>query len=188
MTDLAALWLPILLAAVFVFVVSSVLHMALPIHASDYGKLPDEDKTRAALRDAKIPPGQYMFPCAGSMKEWGSPEMDAKLNEGPVGIMMVRPNGRWGMGPSLLTWFSYSLLVSVFCGYLAGLHLAPGAEGLTVFRVTGTIAVLGYVFAQYHEWTWKGLSTGVMLKFVFDGVLYALATAAAFAWLWPAAA
>ena len=45
MMSLAALWLPILLSAVFVFVVSSILHMVLPIHRSDFKKLPDEDKS-----------------------------------------------------------------------------------------------------------------------------------------------
>ena len=38
--SLAALWLPILLSAVIVFVVSSILHMALPFHKNDYRQLP----------------------------------------------------------------------------------------------------------------------------------------------------
>jgi len=32
MVSLAALWLPILLAAVFVFIASSIIHMVLPYH------------------------------------------------------------------------------------------------------------------------------------------------------------
>ena len=50
MVPLAALWLPILLSAVFVFVASSIMHMLLPYHRSDYSQLPDEDKILAALR------------------------------------------------------------------------------------------------------------------------------------------
>lgn len=34
MTGLSALWLPILLSAVVVFVASSIIHMALPWHKS----------------------------------------------------------------------------------------------------------------------------------------------------------
>ena len=34
---------------------------------------------------------------------------------------------------------------------------------------------------------WKGVSWSSTLKYVFDGVLYGLATAGTFAWLWPAA-
>ena len=44
MVPIHALWLPILLSAVIVFVASSIIHMALPIHKSDYRKLPDEAK------------------------------------------------------------------------------------------------------------------------------------------------
>ena len=36
MVHIHALWLPILLSAVIVFVASSLIHMALPIHKSDY--------------------------------------------------------------------------------------------------------------------------------------------------------
>ena len=36
MTGLSALWLPILLSAVLVFVASSLIHMASPWHKSDF--------------------------------------------------------------------------------------------------------------------------------------------------------
>ena len=49
MVPLTALGLPILLAAVIVFVASAIMHMLLPYHKSDYQKLPDEDKLLAAL-------------------------------------------------------------------------------------------------------------------------------------------
>jgi hypothetical protein len=43
MAMLASLWLPILLAAVGVFVVSSLIHMLFKWHNRDYRKLPNED-------------------------------------------------------------------------------------------------------------------------------------------------
>jgi len=39
MTGLSALWLPILLSSVIVFIVSSIIHMASPWHKSDYPKM-----------------------------------------------------------------------------------------------------------------------------------------------------
>ncbi len=45
MVALSALWLPILLAAVIVFVASSIIHMILPYHKINYPPLPDEAKT-----------------------------------------------------------------------------------------------------------------------------------------------
>ena len=60
MTELSALWLPVLLSSVIVFVASSVIHMALPWHKSDYPKVPNEDKVMDALRPLAIPPGDYI--------------------------------------------------------------------------------------------------------------------------------
>src|SRR5213080_1199266 len=50
MTGLAALWLPILVSSVLVFVVSSAIHMASPWHKSDYPKLPNEGRVMDAPR------------------------------------------------------------------------------------------------------------------------------------------
>ena len=44
MFPLSALWLPILLSAVIVFIASSIMHMVLPYHKIDCKKLPDEEK------------------------------------------------------------------------------------------------------------------------------------------------
>ena len=41
MTELCALWLPILLGAVFCFVVSSAIHMGPFWHKNDFPKVPD---------------------------------------------------------------------------------------------------------------------------------------------------
>src|SRR5205807_1043149 len=57
MTGLVALWLPIVVSSVLVFVVSSAIHMASPWHKSDYPKVPNEDRVRDALRPLALPPG-----------------------------------------------------------------------------------------------------------------------------------
>src|SRR5207244_11271656 len=61
MVPLTALWLPILLSAIIVFVASSIMHMLLPYHRSDYQRLPDEDKLLVALRSAGLNRGLYIF-------------------------------------------------------------------------------------------------------------------------------
>ena len=50
MVPLASLWMPIVLSAVIVFVASSIIHMLLPYHRSDYHQLPHEDKFMSTLR------------------------------------------------------------------------------------------------------------------------------------------
>ena len=186
MTTLASLWLPILLSAVFVFLVSSVIHMVLQIHKKDYAKLPDEDGILNFLR-GKIAPGQYMFPCAGSMQEYGTPEMQAKFERGPIGTIIVRGADATNLGKALLQWFVCCIVISVFVAYLTGVALAPGADYMKVFRISGTIAVLGYAFSGVTDSIWKGVSWSTTCKFVFDGVLYGLVTAGTFGWLWPSA-
>jgi len=186
MVPLVDLWLPILVSAVAVFIVSSVVHMALPIHKGDMQKLPGEDALLAAMRAQKLAPGSYMFPCGSSMKDMGTPEMIAKLNQGPVGNMNVLPNGPWAMGKSLTQWFVLSLVVSACAAYLAGMVLPGGADLQLVFRITSTAALLGYGLSHVQDSIWKGVRWGISVKFVFDGVLYALATGGVFAWLWPA--
>ena len=187
MEFLGVLWLPILLSAVFVFVVSSIMHMLLPIHRNDYVGLPGEAEVLSAMRAQNVGPGQYMFPKAESMKEMQTPEMIEKYNQGPVGFAIVFPNGPINMGKSLVQWFLYSLLLSVFVAYLGMLALGRGADYVAVFRVTGTIAVLAYAVAQIPDSIWKGQSWSVTGKHVFDGVVYGLVTAGTFGWLWPGA-
>lgn len=184
MTPLTALWLPILLSAVFVFIVSSVIHMALPVHKKDYRGTPNEEDLRKALQAASIPPGQYMLPHADSFKEAMSPEMTKKFEEGPIGILIMRPNGMIKMGSALSTWFLYCLLIALFVAYLTGLAIAPGGE--SVFRISATVALLGHAFTSVNDSIWKGVSWGITAKFIGDGIAYALVTGATFAWLWPA--
>jgi hypothetical protein len=188
MVPLTELWLPILLSAVLVFAASSVIHMALQYHKKDYVKLPGEEQLLAAMRAQNLAPGHYIFPCAGSLKEMGTPEMLAKLQQGPVGSMIVRPSGPISMGTSLVQWFLLSLAISVLVAYAAGLGLAPGTEPMLVFRLASAVALLGYAVTYVTDSIWKGLSWGVTAKFLLDGLVYALCTGGAFAWLWPSAA
>lgn len=45
---IVALWLPILVSAIFVFVVSAIIWMAIPWHKSDFNKTRGEEGVRAA--------------------------------------------------------------------------------------------------------------------------------------------
>ena len=185
MVHLTALWLPVLVSAVAVFVVSSLVHMALKIHKSDWAKLPDEDRTLDALRGAGIPPGMYMFPNCRSQEEMASPEMTAKFQRGPVGHMTLLPPGGYAIGKSLLQWFVLALVVSAGAGYVTGIGLPAGAPKVDVFRATAAVAFIAHGSSGVIDSIWKGVRWSVAAKFVFDALLYSLATGAVFAWLWP---
>jgi len=185
MVTLVSLWLAILLSAVLVFAASSIIHMCLPIHKSDFAKLPNEEKVLEAMRAHGLKPGAYMFPCAGSMKDMATPEMIAKLNLGPVGHMTVMPNGPFNMGKSLVQWFLFSVLISIVTAYVGARALAAGASLGSVFCVAMPVSTMGYAFTHIINSIWKAQSWNVTVKFIFDGIVYGLVTALTFGWLWP---
>jgi hypothetical protein len=185
MTGLSALWLPILLSAVIVFVVSSIIHTATSWHKSDYPKVPNEDRVMEALRPFAIPPGDYMVPRASSSQEMRSPEFAERLNKGPVLVMTVLPTGPWAMGRNLISWFLYSVVVGVFAAYVAGRALPPGAEYLAVFRFAGATAFLAYSAALWQMSIWYRRAWSTTIKSTIDGLIYGALTAGVFGWLWP---
>ena len=185
MVLLAELWMPIVASAIAVFGVSSLIHMAIKWHAADYKGLPNEDAVRDALRKSGLAPGSYYFPYCKRMQDMASPEMVKKFTEGPVGHVVIRPSGAPGMGKYLVAWFLYCVLVSFFLAYLAAHSVARGTEYLAVFRVVGTAAFLVYGLSQLLDAIWKGQRLSAAIKYVFDGLLYALMTAGVFGWLWP---
>jgi hypothetical protein len=184
MVYLTALWLPILLSAVIVFVASSIMHMLLPYHRSDYHKLPDEDQLLATMRAAGLKRGLYMFPFC-THKEMSSPAAMEKFKQGPVGTMSVRPSGPVAMPKFLGMWFVFCLIVGFFTAYLTGRTVAPGTPYLAVFRVAGTAAFLAYGLGNLSNGIWKGEPWSVVFKEVIDGLVYGLLTAGTFGWLWP---
>lgn len=183
MEFITTLWLPIILSAVFVFIVSALIHMVLGYHANDFQQLPDEDRAMDTMRPLNIPPGNYISPKASSMKEMGTEEFKAKVTKGPVMFLTVR-DGNMSMGKNLFQWFLYCIVVSIFSAYL-GVH-AVGPEGnyLDVFRFVGCAAFMGYSLALFQESIWMGRNWGATLKNVFDGLIFALVTAGTFGWLW----
>lgn len=185
MVSVMSLWLPILLSAVIVFLVSSIIHMVLGYHRTDFSKVPAEDQVMDALRPFDIPPGEYVIPHASSQKEMGTPEFGEKLSRGPVAFMTVMPSGRPTMGSSLVQWFIYCVVVGIFAAYLTGRAVGPGGEYLEVFRFVGTTAFVGYALALWQNSIWYRRAWSTTLKSNFDGLIYALLTAGTFGWLWP---
>ncbi len=185
MTGLFALWLPILLSAVIVFVVSSIIHMASPWHKSDYPKMANEDKVMDALRPLAIPPGDYFFPRPSSRQEMRSPEFAEKMKKGPVAVFTVMPSGVMSMGRNLVLWFLYAVVVSICAAYVAGRALPVHTAYLHVFRFVGVTAFLGYSMALWQLSIWYRRSWTTTIKATVDGLIYALLTAGTFGWLWP---
>lgn len=185
MVYISSLLLPILLSAVLVFVVSSIIHMMLGYHKSDYKQLPSESEVMEALRKFNIPPGDYMMPRPTSAKAMKERAFQEKWAKGPLGVITIFKPGPPAMGAQLIQWFLYSALIGLFSAYVASRTLAPGAPYLAVFRITGTVAFAAYSLALLQHSIWYKRSWGATLRSVFDGLVYACLTGGAFGWLWP---
>jgi hypothetical protein len=178
-----ALWLPVLLAAVVVFIASSIIHMVLPYHKSSYHKFSDEDKVREAIRASNPSPGLYNIPFC-TQKDMNSAEMKAKFTEGPVGHVVILPSGPVFLPKYLIQWFLYCILVGIFVAFLAAHTVHPIAPFRHVFGVAGTAAFLAYGIGGLSNGVWKGYPWKMVLLEAFDGLIYGLLTGACFGWLW----
>ena len=186
MVPLPALWMPILVSAIFVFIASSVIHMMLTYHRGDYRKVQDEVAVQDALRRFGIAPGDYMLPAPVSPKDSRSPAFVEMMTKGPVMLMTVLPNGRPGMASSLVLWFVYCVVVGVFVAYISGRALPPGSSYLDVFRFAGCTAFMGYALALWQNTIWYKRAWTTTFKSTVDGLVYGMLTAGVFGWLWPA--
>jgi hypothetical protein len=183
--SLVSLWLPILLSAVVVFVVSSVIHMGPFWHRGDYPRMPREEDAMNALRPLAIPPGDYFIPRADDMKQMRSAEFKEKLTQGPVAVITVMPNGMFSMNRNLVQWFVFLIVVGIFAAYIAGRTLPPGTAYLRVFQIVSATAFIGYSLALFELSIWYRRAWSLTLKSAFDGIIYGLLTGGVFGWLWP---
>lgn len=185
MVPIPALWLPILVSAIFVFILSSLIHMVFGYHAGDYKKLPNEDGIADALRKFSIPDGSYQLPRAASMKEFGSPEHQEKVKKGPNAMITIWSGADSSMTGPMIQWFVYSLLIGIFAAYITGRALGPDAHYLAVFRFAGVSTFIAYALGGWQESIWYKRPWATTLRNSFDALLYALVTAGTFGWLWP---
>ena len=123
-----SLWLPVIVSAVAVFVASSILHMALKYHQSDYKPLPNEGGVREALAKGNPAPGFYFTPYCPDMKQMKEPAIKEKFEKGPVALLTVLPKGAPNMPKLLALWFGFSVLVSFVAAYVARHTLQPGDD------------------------------------------------------------
>ena len=185
MHTIPQLWLPILVSAIAVFIVSSVIHMLTPWHKNDFPTLPNETAVMDALRPFNLPPGDYFFPRPSSRADLGSAEFAERHRRGPVVLMTVMPSGKMSMTGNLVGWFIYTLVVSLFAAHFAP-H--PGGDAVSrhyLFHQVALAAFGGYVLALWQMSIWYRRAWSLTIKATVDGLIYGLLTGLVFVWLWP---
>jgi hypothetical protein len=185
MVSLASLWLPIIVSAVIVFLASWILHMFLPHHRSDFAKLPQEDAVLDVLRSQNLATGQYLAPYANSPATMKQPEYMEKRKRGPAIFLTLIAGSDTGMGKSLMQWFVYLLVISLFAACLAGWAMATGAPFMAVFKFVLVAAFMVYALGHPHQSIWYRQNWRTTINYLIDGLIYSLLTAGVFGWLWP---
>lgn len=180
------LWLPILLATVFSFIMSAVIWMLGPHHKKEWqGVGAAEDPLMDVLRKAGTGQGGYMFPFGdrsdkamfeAAMKKWA---------EGPAGVLYVFPRGQMGMGKMLVQQFLFFLAINVMLAYVGHHASLDGQPYLRVFQVIGAVAFLTYSLGTAPESIWFGRPWKSFWLQAVDGLVYAFLSAGTFGWLWP---
>jgi len=168
MEGILALWIPIVLATVLMFVASAVVWMVLPHHKKDWAALPNEAAAASAL--SGTPSGQYVVPKNHMASDWAA-------------FVLVR-SARSSMGKNMTLHFLNQLLISAMTAYIIFYSLPYEAGYLQVFRVAGSALLLGYIGALLNRsifWGWTWRST---LMEVVDGIIYSLLGAGVFGWWW----
>lgn len=183
MTFLAQLWIPIVVSAVLVFVVSAITHMAIPARQTEWAHLPKEAALQEALRGTK--PGLYGFPMPAEPSQRGRREAMQRWAEGPSGWLSLVPPGPINMGRNLGLSLLVNLLVSAMAAYVAFHALGAAPSYRTVFRVVGTIGILAYAVGSVYEGIWYWKPARSLAYNVVDAVLYGLVMGGTFGWLWP---
>lgn len=186
MNPLLSLWLPILLSAVVVFVISSLVHMVLKWHASDYSAFANEDAVRDAIRAGNPAPGRYVLPHCAEMKDMASAAMVKKYQEGPVGHVTILRNGVHNMGKYLGQWFLWSLAIAVVAAFLAArIYGLDHSHARAAAKLVGAVSFIAHGFGTVTESIWMGRPWSGSAKYLLDAALYAVGSGLVFLWLWP---
>ena len=185
MVTLEALWLPILISAAAVWIASALAWTVAPHHKPDIRAIPDQDDFLDRVGKMNLQPGQYWFPFSTDPAEMKTPEMAAKMEKGPVGLMTVWRNGPPNMGRAMGMSVVLYLAIAIVVAYVTGRTLTPGADGMTVFRVAGTVGVLAHIGGVFPDAIWFGTPWRRTWFTVLDGVVYGVLIGMVFAAMWP---
>jgi hypothetical protein len=184
MTPFTSLALPILVAAVAVFVLSTLVQMAMPWHKGDFGNVPDDDEFLNAIRRLNIPPGDYIVPSPRLPGGSRNPDFVEKWAVGPSVTMTVIPPSA-SMGRYMGQWFAFTLLVAAIAGWVTGTIVRPGGDSRAVFHFAAIITFLCYSLGAWPLSIWYHRKWSTAFKSAFDALLYGVTTGMVFSWLWP---
>lgn len=154
------------LAALAMFVWSSIAHMVLPIGDMGVKSITNEDAVIAAMKANITEDGFYFIPGEGMRaaaslpKEEQKAALDAwqkKYEAGPRAILVYHPAGEKMFMPRYLV---IEFLADVVVGLIAAFALAMASEKLRSFAgrvgLVTSLGILGFAAIEVSYWNWYG--------------------------------
>lgn len=184
MTPLTSLLLPILVAAVAVFILSMVVMQLMPWHKRDWDNVPNDDAVIAAIRELGIEPGDYIVPSARLADGSRNPDFVDKWAKGPSVTMTVIPPSA-NMGRYMGQWFAFTLLVAVIAGWITNSIVGASRNEHAVFHYGAILTFLCYSLGAWPLSIWYHRKWSTAFKSALDALLYGVVTGIVFSWLWP---
>jgi hypothetical protein len=146
-----------LLGGILIFNWGFVAHMLLPLGKMGVHILPDEAAVVGPIRSTVKEPGFYLFPgmdMSGKASESEQQAWQEKAKQGPVGVLIVRPQGGEGLSPRLLL---TELGTNIATALLAALLLAQVRATAGYWTRVGFVTLLGilaFVTVLVPYWNW----------------------------------
>ena len=186
MQFLIDLWLPIVLTAVALFVLSSLAWTVLPHHTGDFKEIPDPDAWREALAKQGVTSGSYMYPFTEDRAQMKSDDFKQRYTDGPWCLLTAWP-ARPNMPRNMLVTLLYFGVVAILIAYVTYEARPLGASFAEVFQVSFTAGALAFLGNGLLNAVWFGKPIRWIITDTADCLAYALAAGVLFAVLWPAA-
>lgn len=170
-----------ILAAVAIFVWSSIAHMALPIGEMGIKAIPNEDAVIAVMKANIKEDGFYFIPGEGmahsstlsaEQQEAAKKTWEKKHEEGPRGVLIYHPTGEKLFMPRYLI---VEFLSDVVIGLIAAFALAMASEKVRSFagRVVfvGLLGLIGWMTTDVSYWNWYGFPASYEVGQFLDQII-----------------
>jgi hypothetical protein len=186
---LLALWLPVILSTVAVFLIGGCAWLDLPHHRSHLQRLPDESAERSLLRG--LEPGRYRIPHSAGATDLRDRAFRQRYEEGPVGTLTLERQGRVGVGRRLGFTLAWHLVITCTTAWLLGRSwgLYPWAgmpvPAMDVFVMASGLTFGFHAFGLFPEAIWFSKPWRRIGWDVVDSGLYAFVTGGIFMLCWP---
>jgi hypothetical protein len=148
-----------IVGGIVVFVWGAIAHMALPLGEMGIRQIPSEEKVVGTMKDAIHEPGFYFFPGIDRKKstEEEQKAWEAKIKQGPSGVLIIHPEGGEAMSPRQLGTELGSNIVAALLAAFVVSQVRSG-YGMRVLVVT-LMGLFGFVSLSVSYWNWYGFPT-----------------------------